>query len=41
MGRGRVQTEAVAMGELAQIELANLSTLADGRCMEWEALGSG
>jgi len=29
------------MGELAQIELANLSTLADGRCMEWEALGSG
>ncbi len=29
------------MGELAQVELANLSTLADGRCVEWEALGSG
>jgi proline iminopeptidase len=29
------------MGALAEIELANLGRLADGRCFEWEAVGSG
>ena len=29
------------MGALAEISLANLGVLADGRCFEWEAVGSG